>query len=745
MCKVRWRVYIEFIEITLILFSIIIMMGSSLPLREPEEFVVPSQIYATVSVLPGNVIANVGDNITVTVVVENVTELFGFTIHLNWDPTFLEHVNHMATIPVESYPNPIAPSPHPGILHQPFIAISDSLNETLGTYKVAYASLAPAPSFNGSGTAFALTFTVIRQGACYLNLTTTKLADNLGQPISHVTQSGLLRTHNSPVAYFTSPEESDVNMSILFNASGSYHPDAPVRWITNYTWNFGDGNITSTLTSEVAHVYVEPGSYNPLLTITDNEGNVDDRTRGVLIPYHDVAVEEVEIIPPLMVLVGSNVTAKVTTSNLGEKQESFTISVYRNQTKIDWDNISEVQWTRIYQYNETIMADSSQATNSFSWNTTGVQGNYFLMANTSIPLDANLTNNIMMSTVSVSIQFSFPPIAFFSSSPNMPIVGESITFDASGSILPGGGYIKNFSWDFGDGTRKNTTGPVTTNIYDIPGMYNVTLSVIESKENLTNSVTKYIEVTPYYPLDIEVDVGVSHFRGETASFSIIVSRSGARIPISKDSIQAFLYFGNEVTVLQVDPRASIVELDTGLFNLSYRIPLTAPHGTYTLLVEASYLIPDGKTVLRGTALKSFMTSSTLEGWGAMLTSINNNIVTILVPGITKMQVDLYDINATLIDIRGSTAILNSTLGILETELDTINATLTGLIINSKGEILAQVESNVGSVTTSMEGWDSTINWVQTVVTLGLIVSSIFSAIALITVILAILGLRKIAR
>lgn len=742
--EVRWKVSIGLLEITLILFNLTAIIGSSLPSKGIAEHVFPLQAYPTVSVLPGNITADIGDNITLALIVENVTELYGFTIHLDWDPTLLEHVNHIVTIPVENYPNPIAPSPYPGILHQPYITISNNLNETLGVYEVAYASLAPAASFTGSGTAFILTFSVLRQGACHLNLTTVDLADKGGQPVSHIIQSGLFRTPDSPVADFTSPKETNMNTPVLFNASGSYHPDAPTRWITDYTWDFGDGNITSTSTPATYHTYIEPGTYRTLLTVTDNQGNVDNKTREVWVPNHDVAIEEVAIVPPLMILVGSNATVKVTASNLGEKQESFVISIYRNETVIDWGDISTTQWILILQCNETIVIGSPPTTSTFEWNTTGMLGDYFLMANASVSFDTNSTNDLMVSTASVSIQVSFSPVASFSFCPNLPVVGESITFDASESIVPGGGFISSYNWDFGDGNQKNTTSPLTTNRYNALGIFNVTLTVTEDKENLTNSMTKYIEIVPYVPLDIEVDVGTIHFAGETASFSILVSRSGVRVPMSKDLLHVLLYFGGETRTLQVDPAANIEQLDTGLFNVSYKIPLTAPPGTYTLLVEVSHSIHDGKTVLHGTALKSFVISSTLRGWDVILTSVNGNIATILVPGMTEIKVGLSEINATLVSIHGSTVIINSTLGILETELYMINATLTGLIVDSKGEILAQVESDLGSIATSIDGWESTISWIQTTITLGLMVSSVFSAIALIAVVLAILGLRKVS-
>ncbi len=42
--------------------------------------------------------------------------------------------------------------------------------------------------------------------------------------------------------------------------------------VNSYQWNFGDGNVASTATRQVTHIYNTPGNYQPTLTITTNDG-----------------------------------------------------------------------------------------------------------------------------------------------------------------------------------------------------------------------------------------------------------------------------------------------------------------------------------------------------------------------------------------------------------------------------------------------------------------------------------------
>jgi PKD repeat protein len=85
-----------------------------------------------------------------------------------------------------------------------------------------------------------------------------------------------------PAAKFThSPQEPYIYKMVTFNASSSYDPDGE---IVNYTWDFGDGNISyGEITN---HTYFEPGSYEVNLTVTDNDSLGDFKVHAILIKNH---------------------------------------------------------------------------------------------------------------------------------------------------------------------------------------------------------------------------------------------------------------------------------------------------------------------------------------------------------------------------------------------------------------------------------------------------------------------------
>jgi len=124
-----------------------------------QEFVSVRVLPETIEFGPGNA---VGQTFDVGVVVENITDLAGVAMVFRWDTEYLDHVSHVITMPVESFPNPIPPSPYPGTLHSPPLQLADIVNEAAGTYEVGFATLG-GPSFNGSGTVFVMTLNVTRQ------------------------------------------------------------------------------------------------------------------------------------------------------------------------------------------------------------------------------------------------------------------------------------------------------------------------------------------------------------------------------------------------------------------------------------------------------------------------------------------------------------------------------------------------------------------------------------------------------
>lgn len=79
-----------------------------------------------------------------------------------------------------------------------------------------------------------------------------------------------------PSADFTWNPQNPLNNTITtFDGSltqlgwnGTAHPP-----ITSYSWNFGDGNITTVTTPTINHVYLNSGNYSVTLTVTDAQGS----------------------------------------------------------------------------------------------------------------------------------------------------------------------------------------------------------------------------------------------------------------------------------------------------------------------------------------------------------------------------------------------------------------------------------------------------------------------------------------
>ena len=57
-------------------------------------------------------------------------------------------------------------------------------------------------------------------------------------------------------------------LSVSFNANQSYDPDGQA---VNYAWDFGAGSFDES-SATVHHLYTEAGSYQIVLTVTDDEG-----------------------------------------------------------------------------------------------------------------------------------------------------------------------------------------------------------------------------------------------------------------------------------------------------------------------------------------------------------------------------------------------------------------------------------------------------------------------------------------
>jgi Tol biopolymer transport system component/PKD repeat protein len=124
------------------------------------------------------------------------------------------------------------------------------------------------------------------------------------------------------------------------------------------------------------------------------------------------------------------------------------------------------------------------------------------------------------------------PSASFISSPDSPEVGETVSFDASGSSDPNGSIV-SYDWDFGDGNTGE--GVTATHSYGSEDTYTVTLTIADN-DGLMDTETKTITVRPLgseveddEPPVADAGSGMTVESGETVPFSAAASSDNVGI------------------------------------------------------------------------------------------------------------------------------------------------------------------------------------------------------------------------
>ncbi len=150
-----------------------------------------ASLQTIIQVEPYRSFAEVGQTFTISVTVKDVQNLYGLEITLYWNQSILKAMDVDVRLGFESHGD--------GVLHEILGPANVQIyeNETTqeqGKYVLVASSIAPAPSFNGSGNIVRITFNVTNTGTCGLNLQ-TKLYDKppvgeVSEPIPHTTQSG---------------------------------------------------------------------------------------------------------------------------------------------------------------------------------------------------------------------------------------------------------------------------------------------------------------------------------------------------------------------------------------------------------------------------------------------------------------------------------------------------------------------------------------------------------------------------
>jgi PKD repeat protein len=253
----------------------------------------------------------------------------------------------------------------------------------------------------------------------------------------------------APVARFT---YSANGLTVNFNASTSSDSDGT---IVSYSWNFGDGGSGSGVTA--SRTYSAAGTYNVVLTVTDDDGAIDTETHGVTVSSPPPANN-----PP---------TASFTYTANG-------LTVQFTDTSVDSDG-SVVGWS--WNFGDgTPLGTTRNPSHTYA-----AAGTYSVSL--TVTDDDGAASSPYSQNVVVSVPNS-PPVAAFTWTAN----GLSVTFDSSASYDPDGNVV-GWLWNFGDGSpTSNVQNPIHD--YAAAGTYTVSLTVTDNGGASSTPVTHDVSV-----------------------------------------------------------------------------------------------------------------------------------------------------------------------------------------------------------------------------------------------------------
>jgi PKD repeat protein len=368
------------------------------------------------------------------------------------------------------------------------------------------AAVNPAHTFTNAGT-YTVTLTAVGAGGT-----------------NNLTRANYIVVTNPPppvVSFTASPTNGLAPLTVNFANSSS--------GATNYSWNFGDGNLSSA--ANPAHTYTNAGTYTVKLTAV-GAGGTNSLTRANYIVVTNPP-------PPAVSFTGGPTSGSVpltvtfTNASTGATNYSWDFGDGKSSGAINPSNT----YTNAGTYSVTLTAIGAGGTNSLM-----------------------LTNYVTVTNLP-------PPAVNFSGGPTNGAAPLTVHFTNSS------GGATNYSWTFGDGNASVAVNPV--NIYTNAGTYSVALTAIGAGGTNRLTLTNYIVVTNPPPV---------------VAFVAAPTNGGAPLTVffTNSTVGATNYiwdFGDGQTNVAVNP--TNVYQSQG----SYTVTLTAfGPGGQKALVQSNYVV-----------------------------------------------------------------------------------------------------------------------------------------------------------
>ncbi len=365
-------------------------------------------------------------------------------------------------------------------------------------------------------------------GSYVVTLTVTD-ADGFTASVSHT-----VKIYAQPVAAFgSSPARPLVGELVTLDASSSSDPDGT---LSSYAWNLGDGN---TATGQVAtHAYLAFGVYSVTLTVTDADGFTAAVTHDVKVyaaPNADFSYNPAspQVYQPIFFDAGlssdpdgsiavynwefgdGTYLTGITATHAFETGGLKTVTLAVTDTDGFMDTatkmftvlvppVAQFTWSpslplvgQLVGFDATGSWDPDGSIVSYAWDfgdlsgATGVSPSHAFATFGTFSVVLTVTDNSgLTNQVTKTVRIAVPPVAAFSWSPAKPLVGDTVTFDGSGSS-DADGPIASYSWEFADGFYA--AGASATHAYAAFGTYSVIL-VVTDADGLTTSITHSVRI-----------------------------------------------------------------------------------------------------------------------------------------------------------------------------------------------------------------------------------------------------------
>ncbi len=262
-----------------------------------------------------------------------------------------------------------------------------------------------------------------------------------------------------PRAIISGPTSARVGQLLTFSAVNSYDPDGQIVW---YRWDFGDGSTAEGIV--VNHVYNNPAIYQVTLLVIDSEGMVA------------TAAIRVDIVSPTPTPTATPIptpTPTPTATPTPGPTATPTWTLTATWTPMPTDTPTAT-WTPEPTPTGTL---TPSATPTPTWTPLPTDTPTATWTPEPTPTWTPLPTDTPTATWTPEPTPTpgQPPVAQITG-PASGLVGETLTFDGSGSSDPDGA-ITAYAWDFGDGA--SASGPAVQHSYAAPGTYTVVLTVVD--------------------------------------------------------------------------------------------------------------------------------------------------------------------------------------------------------------------------------------------------------------------------